>query len=154
MNNQFLELIEGLSRLMNLPLSPEQELGVVLLIDRRLRVQIELDTRTNRLNIASQIEPIGPGKFRENVLLYALMTNVYPYILMGTLAFSEQTGTLVLFHSFEMERISPDILHDFLPRFVEKAMEWQEALENSNPAPAQVVQRGKKHGISPFGIRP
>jgi|GEM_PF-1313807 len=154
MNNEFLEVIEGLSRLMNLPLTPEHEKSIVLAVDKKLRVQLELEEQKNRLIVASQIFPLDPGKFRENVLLYALMTNVYPYTLIGTLCFSEKTGSLVLYHYFDMEKVSPDVLHDFLPRFVEKAMEWQEALENSNPAPAQVVQRGKKHGISPFGIRP
>jgi hypothetical protein len=154
MSEQYLELIEGLSRLMNLPLTPEEGKSIVLLFAQTLRVQIEIDPKTNVLHIASPIETIGPGKFRENVLLYALMANCYPYILTGSFAFSEKTGKLILFSFFPMEQINPDKLFEFLPRFVEKAIEWQEAIKNSTPAPSSVMQRAKKQSISPFGLRP
>lgn len=152
MNEKFLELIEGLSRLMNLPLIPDQNKSVILLLDHKIRVQIEVDPVEDRIHIASQIEELSPGKFRENVLLHALIENVYPYILTGTLAYSDKTGSLVLFHTFELDRITPDKLFAFLPRFVDKTADWQEALKAAAPAPASVLERIKKIGTNPFNL--
>lgn len=155
MSRLFSEIIEGLSRYMQMPLRPENDQTITLLIEKKLLLQLEEDSSGKNFVVIAQIADIPPGKFRENVLLYALMANVYPYITHGNLAYSEKLGKLVLFYNFLIQDLKPENLYKFLPEFNRKALEWQEAIKNSSPAPTSVLQRAKKpEGLNPFGIRP
>jgi len=155
MGRIFAELIEGLSRNMQMPLTPEDNKTITLLIEKKLRLQMEEDSAGKYFQVFADIADIPPGKFRENVLLYALMANVYPYTTNGTLAYSEKLGKLVLFNNFPLETLKAEVLFEFLPKFNKKALEWQEAIEGLNPAPNSVLRRAKKTEESnPFGIRP
>lgn len=155
MSENFLDLIEKLSKLLEIKLEATDDRTLTLLCGKKLPVQIELDPSNTKLQIISQLADLPPGKFKENVFLYALMANTYPHIKEGTLAFSEKLGKLIYFHIFPMHTLTPEILHPFLLGFIDNAKEWQTAIENLNPAPPNVLNIARKSGVGkPFGIKP
>jgi len=155
MSKVFLNLIEKLSPLLDITLEATEEKMITLLCAKSLPVQIEIDSTDTRLQVLSQIAEIPPGKFKENVFLYSLMANTYPNIKEGALAFSQNLGKLIYFHTLPMHTVTAENFHPFLLQFIANAREWQKAIENLNPAPPSVLNLSRKTSeIKPFGIKP
>lgn len=153
MIDSFELFLEDLGRLLDLPLKPDRFGSCTLLINKKLTVQLEMDSQKGFLQIASSLYEIPPGKYRENVLLCSLKSNQFPDIKNGILAFSLKNFKLVLCHSIPLETASAQKVFTFLPPFIKKALEWKEALESGYPAPSSFMQQEK--GLqNPFGIKP
>lgn len=153
MSSIFSDLILGLGKLIKTPLKVDELNTCLLRIGRKLPVQLEINSRRNVLIIASAISEIPPGKFRENVLLYALKENQIPNVATGILGYSEKNNKLVLFLELSLDDLTPEKIHAHLFPFIERAKKWYSALEEGRPAPAELMRETREER-NPFGMNP
>ncbi len=142
----FDELIEVLSKSLNIPLHVEKGKLCRLNINEVMRVQIEWDELKEKVLIASFLCELPPGKFRENALKEALKTNnqeAMPF----TLAYSERNNQLAAFVYYPISSLKPEFFLEELLKFVEKADLWRVAVERGDLAAVTISSSGKE---SPF----
>jgi hypothetical protein len=144
MENPFEEIIRQLSTSVNIPLKADEHDRVALLVDEKLKVQLEMDKAQQKLIISGYISKVPPGKFRENVLFQALKANSrsYPEEL-GILGYSSYDNMLTLYDLIPLENLTGEKLTDLLALFVGKAMEWQSAIASGMPSPIDMEKPAK-----------
>ena len=112
-------------------------------INDSLIMQIEMAKNEHEIVIGSFFTTLPPGKFRENVLTYALKAN---YILEepSFFAFSKDKDTLLLYQTVELATLNSQKLQERLILFSEKVLQWKEAIESGQAAPADVLRKTRK----------
>jgi hypothetical protein len=150
MKDRFTELIEQLGTTLNTPLHNDSGDSCVLLIDEKLKVQLELHKDQERVVIAAYITTIDPGTFREQVLAAALKANARDYPSVGIFGYSSHNNGLALFDCLLLEGLQADKLADYLSVFVGKAFEWQQSIDRGT---VPIVMSAKnKDQPKPFGL--
>lgn len=135
MTTAFKEILTQLGIDLDLFLTPDDDRITSIQIDEKLLMQIELDESEQNILIGSFICDIPPGKFRENVFRNTLKANGQ-IPLSSTFAFNEPSSKLVLFQYLSLEKATMALLKKNLESFIEKAMNWKEAIESGMGAPA------------------
>ena len=125
------ELLGELSKIFDIPLHIDSFNSCTLLVNEKLRVQMEQEKAQERLIIAAFIGTISPGKFRENVLSTTLRAN-HLYPRLGVFGYHAYSNQLALFHYLSLAPLNGEKLADFLSLFIPKAAEWQKAIESGN----------------------
>lgn len=136
MRKRFEELIDELSRALDMSLYVDSVGSCSIVFEEKLEVQIE-PFKNGDLLIGTFICVIPPGKFRENILLSALKANQMLYPRIGTLGYSESENKLALFKILDMEKIDGELVAQTLSEFVPKALEWKHSIETENVAPIE-----------------
>lgn len=140
MLSPFEELLKELSNKIEVPLHADAKHCCAILIDEKLKVQLEADKAQQHLILSGYISHVTPGKFRENVLTDALKANkaTYPQEI-GIFGFSPHNNMLALFYILSMENLTGEKLSDILAYFVGKAMDWHNAISAgySSPVPTE-----------------
>ncbi|MCP5469896.1 MAG: CesT family type III secretion system chaperone [Chlamydiales bacterium] len=132
------------------------EIGVELHADERqtcriefpgddVVLQVDLDTRGDRIVVGSQLAEVPPGIYREQLLMHALRVNALPRKPKGILAFSEKNDALVLFQYLNFDMLDAQKLHNFLREFVNHARLWREALTKGD---LPQIEQGPSMGSS------
>ena len=134
MISRFEELLKQLANLLNTPLHVDTKGCCAILVDERLKVQLELDKSQEKVILSGYITSIIPGRFRENVLIEALKENDQNF-QTGILGYSSYNDMLALFLVLSLHLLNGEILADQLASFIAKAMEWQNAIRAGYPAP-------------------
>ncbi len=106
-------------------------------------IQIEMAKNEHEIVIGSFLTTLPPGKFRENVLTYALKAN---HILEepSFFAFSRNKDELFLYQTVELATLNSQKIQERLTLFSEKALQWKEAIESGQAAPADVLRKTRK----------
>lgn len=120
--------------------------------DDQLHLQLHYDEAKEQLMIASFICDVPPGKYREKLLKATLIANG-EFPRMGTFGYSERNNKLTLFHYVSSEKASGEEVFKTLNAFIEKGLEWKNAVEGGLPLP-QVGKGPKESGDSMFGLKP
>jgi hypothetical protein len=128
--NFFEELIQKLGEALHTPLHAEKGYLCKLRIHDSLKVQIEHDSSSDQILMASFLIDLPPGKFREDTLKEALKANSQ-IDAFGTFAYSEKQNSLVLF-LYLPSSIDAELLQTALSKFIEKAMSWIAAIQSGN----------------------
>lgn len=149
--DKFEELLKELGKILDMPLHVDSEHSCTILVNEKLRVQMELERNQERLIVASFIGLVPPGKFRENVFALALKIN-NPYPRIGTFGYSAYSNQLMLFEYLHPTKLNGEKLADFLSVFIPKAMEWRDALEVGNIARLTTPTSETAKLPNPFGM--
>lgn len=115
-----------------------------------LHLQLEFDETRQEVLVASLLCDVPPGKYRELLLKDALKANnENPRI--GTFGYSDRNNKLALFHYLYAPHVTGPMLVEFLEKFIQKALEWKNAVEKGLPLP---VAPPKSSQGSIFGLKP
>ncbi len=146
--NKFEELIEQLGSILQIPLHAENGVACKLNIKNVFHVQLEYNESKEEILLASFINPIPPGKFREETLLEALRANNEENSL-GSFAYSDKNNSLFL-QLYLPISISAEELNTNLKQFIDKGKIWKEALEKGK---LELVSKSTTSSlISPFTL--
>lgn len=131
MIDRFTELLQELGKIFDLPLHPDGKQSCSLMINEKLRMQLELDRTQERVVIGAYLGTVPPGRFRENTLAHTLKMNAL-HPRLGTFGYNPYHNQLALFDYLPLENLNGEKCADFLALFLAKAAEWQEALQTGN----------------------
>ncbi len=135
--NKFTLLLQELSKELSMDLKPDENNSCLIVIQDKLKIQLELDPEEKNLIIGSILTELPPGKFREDILLSSLTANAKRYPRLGTFAYSKKLNSLVLFEMIELEFFNVENILSMLTPFIKKALLWKEALEQGHHAPSE-----------------
>lgn len=129
--NKFDNLITSLGDILDLDLRADKGVLCKLKIDGKLGINIEYDEVKDLILIATLIEELPAGRFRENVLKEALRSNgTYPRL--ATFAFSERANKLACFDYISFINLSAEDFNTKLHEFIDFAYQWHRAIQSGN----------------------
>lgn len=147
--------LQELGALLQIPdLHPDANNSCLIKFKDDLLVQLELDRQGQYLIVGSNLGEVPVGRYRENLFIEALKANGLPtFPHYGTFAYSKHANQLVLFEMFPVRDLSSAKLGEFLPKYIEKAKIWKEAIARGDvPIISTAAPAGKTMGM--FGLRP
>jgi len=148
--DKFEELLNELGNILGVSLHPDQMHSCTILIDEKMKLQLEMQKNKENLLLGAHICVVEPGRFRENVLGEALKTNNLSYPQVGTLGYSAYNNQLALFDVLSVDEMTGQKLADYLSLFIAKALEWRDAIEAGNTSPLPLTE---EEGPKPFGMK-
>jgi hypothetical protein len=141
----FAQILNDVGQHFGATLIPDANHSCLVWIRDVIQIQLELDRTQRYFIVGANVGELPPGKFRELFLKEALRANGAPYPRVGTFAFSIRKNALLLFETFPLQTLNTNILIEFLPIFVDKAITWQDAIKNGQPPNIQyTTQKGTK----------
>lgn len=142
----FHELMQELGELMDIELIPDKHNACCINFNDEVTVQIEPASDDQHLLIASFIGELPAGKYRENILGMGLKYN-HTFPRMGTFSYCNRNNKLAFFRLLPLDKVTPEILAEFLPNFLEDAKKWKEALDKGNLPTLDLDETVKKPTI-------
>ena len=134
MSADFKHILTQLGVNLELFLTPENDKICSLKVNDKLIVYLELDESENNILFGTFLCDIPPGKFRENVFINTLKANGQIPV-NSIFAFNEPSSKLALFSFVPLATANALTLKDQLQHFIEKAMQWKDAIESGKAAP-------------------
>lgn len=131
----FNDLIESLGEELGIDLHADFHGLCQMMINEKLKVQLEADTTGEFLLIVSMICDLPPGKFRENILKDALKANYKIQENYGILSYIGPENSLALFNHIPMHGLTGKELYEHLSIFVQRALGWQKAIDEGFSSP-------------------
>ena len=129
--DRFQQLLYDLSEILEIPLYADQMQRCRLSINELIEVQMEYNSASEKVLMASFCCEIPPGKFRENVLKEALKANsLFPRI--GSYGYSPMKNKLALFEYISLEGMHRDKFADLLAQFCDRVERTKRAVETNN----------------------
>lgn len=145
----FAQILFDLGKEIGVDLYPDSNRICQINYQDELHIQLQHDEAKEQILIASFLCDVPPGKYREQLLRAALLSNgEYPRI--GTLAYSERNNKLTLFEMVPTQNLSTDKLYKLLEQFIEKGHNWKEAVEKGKSLPSPQEKGG---GSGMFGLK-
>jgi hypothetical protein len=151
----FTNLMSELGDLMDTELIPDLHQVVSLMINEKILVNIELNATGEKILLGCFIVELPPGRFREEVLKFALLANNASDSNIGTLAYVAKQNSLALLQEIQAHGLKASTLYEHLSLFVSRAEAWQNAInagklypeERSEIPKAQAKEKGKMFGF-------
>lgn len=131
-------LLEDLSKELGCELKVDAHHTCKIRMKEKLDVQIELDRSFQHLIIGIFLGALPAGKYREQILKEALLSNGELPPKPGKFAYSERKSGLVLFEQRRVQDLDGSKIHTLLNELYEKALPWQEAISKGD---IPVIQR-------------
>ena len=128
MSDAFDIIINELSQIVELPLNSAED-KCALLIDHKLNIQLEYNAEKDQLMIGSFLGEAPPGAYRKELFMAALKANSF-FPPVGYFAFEEQKNALFYYDLLPIANLTGPKLYNYLGKFVDKALEWQEMAQN------------------------
>ncbi len=150
------ELLTQLAPRLNIESLAPDEKGCCLLTfpPDEFQVQLEVEEPSNEtLLITSILGELPVGAYREELLKAALVANGKAYPRHGTLAFSNNNESLILFEKLPEQGLNGDQVYVYLQKFMTKGRTWRDALQNGD-IPHEIITGGPESGGGIFGLRP
>ncbi len=135
MSNLFESLLRELSLHLNIPLHVDKLGCCAIIVEERLKIQLELDRSEQYLILSGFVSKLEPGKFREMVLMEALKANEH-LDRIGTFGFNPYDNTLALFYLIDTKELNGEKLKDIVAIFIGRALEWQNAILAGHSVPS------------------
>lgn len=152
--DSFAALIEDLGKILSIPLKLDK--NGICLIDfpkDKVEIQLEMEQGSDKLIIGSNIAPVPPGRYRQNLFEQALKANNLEVPRGGIIGFSPKSDMLALFLKIPTKELTAGQAASLLPLFKEKLIRWRDAIEkNETPALVGVVLT-KPTSSGMFGLR-
>lgn len=148
----FDSLLQELGKILKISLHPGKRNSCLIKLKEGIHVQIELDNAGEFLILGSDLGPIPPGKYRENLFKEALRSNGMPAPRNGVLSYSKQADHLFIFEKLPLKNLTGSRIADQLAAMTPKAIIWKDALAKSE-IPA-IPSTGFRSGGGLFGLHP
>jgi hypothetical protein len=136
---------------LHLVLLPDPDGSVTIKVNKELIIQIKIDKTQSDILIGSFLCPLPPGKFRENILINTLKSNG-EIPISSIFAFNEPSGELVLFKYLSLEKNDFQSFKHHLEEFIEKGMDWKEAISSGQAAPLAFIRELEHSKSSIFNM--
>lgn len=151
----FIDVLDELSDELGIDVEPDLHGLCTLMINEKVKVQLEVDVTGENIMMASLITELPPGKFRERILKDALKANYLAEENHGVLSYTGPDNALVLILNIHMHGLTGKELYEHLSIFVERAQGWQRAIDEGHPSPPDTAEvpkgeGGPKHSIFGF----
>lgn len=148
----FEDLIRELGNVMEVSLHVDAHQSCLLHFPtKNVSVQIDLDTRGDRILIGTQLGQVPPGTYREQMLFKAMQINGRLLIPHGILAYSEKNDALILFQFLLLPALNGVKIHHFLQGFTNHARVWNEAIQRGE-IPFFEDDQSASNPYRPFGL--
>ena len=143
-NMKFYQILEELKTELDTELDIDEQDSCSIIFEDEIILQIELDEYKNSLIIASSIAELPPGKYREKILQISLQENSFP-MRSGILSYREETNCLILFDLIYLASdLTAENIKEKLTLLVDYALKWKKAIQTSDLALIQMMQKDKK----------
>ena len=125
--DKFDNLIQELGTVLKIKLKPDKNNACLLRFKNGMQIQLEADSRSEKLILASDLGQIPQGRFRENIFREALKANGLPPPRNGIFAYGKK--------NFNIRRCSRDLLFIFCSfsagRVCSKWWRWSRAVRKN-----------------------
>jgi hypothetical protein len=136
MTGRFEELMQQLSRVLDIELLPDAHRIVALKIHQKIVVQLQEEKDEEpQLLIGSILCELPPGRFRENVLIEALKTNGLVDPRIAVLGYLRRKNALTMHQVYPYSMLDGQRLAALLSSFIEWAEAWRKAVEQGQVGP-------------------
>ena len=126
--DKFDNLIQELGAALKIKLKPDKNNACLLRFKNGMQIQLEADSRSEKLILASDLGQIPQGRYRENIFREALKANGLPPPRNGIFAYSKKNESLVLCDSIPLEELTGTKLADYIHSFIQKGELWKNAI--------------------------
>jgi hypothetical protein len=133
----FIDLMSALGELMDTELIPDLNQVVTIMINEKIMLNIELSVTGEKILLGSLVVELPPGRFREEVLKFALLANHASDTNLGTLAYISNHNSLVLLQEVYSQGLKATELYEKISFFVDRAQGWQNAINAGKPYPEE-----------------
>jgi hypothetical protein len=137
----FDELIEGLAEALNAPIHPDINSVVTMLVEGKVKVQLEPDKKGDFFLIGAYIGELPPGKFREHILKDALKINFNAGKNLGILSYMGKHNSLMLHRKIHLESLTVDELIKHIKHITVRAKKWQDAMDIGHTSPDDEIPK-------------
>ncbi len=144
--SNYINLIAQLSERLKREIYPDINNIVVLLIEKRVKIHIEIDSMEEFITIGAFITELPPGKFRENILKDALKSNFDEHKNPGILSYMARENVLALHSKFALSGLTIDSLMQSLKHLTKRARLWQDAINEGRTSPSEDIPKGTTQG--------
>lgn len=146
-------ILQELGNVLQIPdLHPDKNNSCLIKFPSGLKIQIEVDPKTESLTLGCDLGEIPAGKYRENIFREALKANGMPRPQNGIFGFSQDTGHLVIFEALNSKDLRGGHVATALTPFIEKAQTWSEAIAKGD-VPLVSNMYSTKRSTGMFGLR-
>jgi len=155
MMTPFEDLIHELGAALGMPLHIDHHGACTLQMNEKIRIQIEPDTKEDKIAMAAYITELSPGKFREEVLKEALKANASTVAggsMNNILGFCARHNEFACHAYLPLRELNTEKLLPVLVSLAEYSISWLEAIQSGRHAPPGVLT--KPTSPTPFGLRP
>ncbi|MCH9620877.1 MAG: hypothetical protein S4CHLAM20_02850 [Chlamydiia bacterium] len=132
----FDELIEELSDRLNMDIYPDTKNVVSLLIEKKVKIQIQPDNFDEWLIIGATIAELPPGKFREHILKDSLKANFLTDRHVGALSYMEKNNALMIHLKLPIGSVKIDTVISNIKALTKRAQKWQKAIDGGHASPS------------------
>jgi hypothetical protein len=146
----FKELIADLSDRLGADLFPDLNNVVTLIVEKRVKFNIEADSVGEFMILGATISELPPGKFRENILKDALKANSRINVNPGVLSYLGRENTLILHTKLFIQGTSVDEIIKEMKHLTSRAKKWMDAIDEGRASPDEEIP--KKVGLSGKGM--
>lgn len=131
----YAELINDLGKKLNIDIYADLNNIVTLMIEKRVKIQIEIDSVGEFLILGAYIAELPPGKFREHILKNSLRVNYLINERPEILSYMNRENMLTLHRKFMLAALNVDELITQIKNITIRAKKWQDAIESGLPSP-------------------
>jgi len=146
-----MDLMSALGELLDTELIPDLNEVVTIMINEKIKVNIELGATEEKILLGSFIVELPPGRFREEVLKFGLLANHASDINIGSLSYISNHNCLVLLQEILLHGLKVEDLYNHLLLFVNRAQAWQNAINSGKTHPEERNEIPKKHSATQGG---
>jgi hypothetical protein len=134
------------------PLEPNKKESCMLQVEPDLNLFLELSQNQEQVVIGCQLGEVPPGAYGNRLLLEALKANGAAPDHSGILAYSKQSGQLVLFDKIPLTEAKADEVVSSVNKMLPRARQWHSAIKSGQiPPPIQTMAPTGSSGM--FGLR-
>ena len=126
--DKFDNLIQELGVTLKIKLKPDKNNACLLRFKNGIQIQLEVDSRGEKLVLAADLGQVPQGRYRENIFREALKANGLAPPRNGIFAYSKKNESLVLCDSIPLEELTGTKLADYLHSFMQKGELWKNAI--------------------------
>lgn len=130
-------LIDELAEQLNAPLEPDINNVVTILVEEKVKAQLEVDKSGDFFLIGVYVAELPPGNFREKILKDALKANFNAEKNRGILSYLGKHNNLMLHTKLRMENLTAEEIIKQLKHLTNRAKKWQEAMDSGHTSPAE-----------------
>jgi hypothetical protein len=142
----FHQLIHELGQIIDIELEADKNNACAINFSDELTVQLEIDPDERHLLMATFIQELPAGKFRENVLTSGLKyNNLAPRT--GTLCYCPRNNNLAFFMHLPLENLTATMLSVHLNAFLEEGKLWKKHISKGTLPPLEIPGVSKEATI-------
>jgi hypothetical protein len=146
MKSLFEEIVLDISKTLDVEMHPDELGNVTLLVEDKIEVMLEYDDTSEKFIIFAPLNELAPGKFRENVLTFALKEN-NNFDFLPTIGYIESESLLAISYVKDINKLKKEDILDTLSSFISNSIFLYDTINRGN-IPLDIQEINK-----PFNLR-